>query len=263
MSAQAAKSEIEIRSCATLAEYEECVRIEHLIWGEDMALPSPIFVVAHHTGGQVLGAFDGPNMIGFTLGLVGLHAGQSPGKPYLHSHMTAVLQAYRDRGVGRRLKLFQRQDALKRGIELVEWTFDPLELKNAYFNLEGLGAVVRRFIPDCYGVTESPLHAGLPTDRLVAEWWLDCERVKSILADDPLPLKNLAARIAVPTALDEIKAADRAAASRIQKETREQFEKWLTKGYVVTGVETRGTTTEYILEQGNAIAGLQLPSFAG
>src|SRR5271154_2219268 len=68
MSAQAAKSEIEIRSCATLAEYEECVRIEHLIWGEDMALPSPIFVVAHHTGGQVLGAFDGPNMIGFTLG---------------------------------------------------------------------------------------------------------------------------------------------------------------------------------------------------
>ena len=158
-----AHHEIEIRHCATLAEYDECVRIEHLIWGEDIAVPSAIFVVAHHTGGQVLGAFASAapsgksRMVGFTLALAAIRSG----KPYLHSHMTAVLPEFRDRGVGRRLKLFQRQDALKRGIDLIEWTFDPLELKNAHFNLALLGAVARRFIPDCYGVTESPLHRGL------------------------------------------------------------------------------------------------------
>jgi predicted GNAT superfamily acetyltransferase len=194
-------------------------------------------------------------MVGFTLTLAGIRAG----KPFLHSHMTAVVPEFRDHGVGRRMKLFQRQDALKRGIELIEWTFDPLDLKNAHFNFVRLGAVARRFIPDCYGVTSSPLHAGLLTDRLVAEWWLSSERVKSILADDPIPLKGAAVRIGLPANLAEIKARDRAAAARVQAEAREQFQKWFAKGYVATGIETRGGTTEYILEPAGAIAGLRLP----
>ena len=169
--------EIEIRHCHSLPEYETCVDLELRIWGEQIAVPSAIFVVAHHTGGQILGAFDDDKMVGFTLALVGTRSG----KPFLHSHMTAVLPAYQNRGVGRRLKLFQRQDALKRDIRLVEWTFDPLELKNAHFNFVRLGAIAQRFIPDCYGITQSPLHAGLPTDRLVAEWWIDSDRVKNIL----------------------------------------------------------------------------------
>lgn len=251
--------EIEIRHCAALAEYEECVRLEHAIWGEEIAMPSAIFVVAHHTGGQVLGAFDGAasgaKMIGFTLALAGVRSG----KPFLHSHMTAVLPEFRDSGVGRRLKFFQRQDALKRGIDLVEWTFDPLELKNAHFNFERLGAVARRYIPDCYGVTASPLHGGLPTDRLVAEWWLDSARVKAILADDPMPLKNPAARIEVPTNFAAICTSDRAEAVRIQARVRAEFRKWFAKDYVATGVETRGGATEYILEPAASIAGLRLP----
>src|SRR5580704_2159848 len=180
--------DLDVRHCSKLAEYEECVRLEHAVWGEAIAVPSALFVVAHHTGGQVVGAFHDGKMAGFALALAAMRSG----KPFLHSHMTAVLAPFRDRGIGRRLKLFQRQDALKRGIDLIEWTFDPLELKNAYFNLEGLGAVVRRFIPNCYGVTESPLHAGLPTDRLVAEWWLGSERVKSILADNSPPANDSA-----------------------------------------------------------------------
>jgi predicted GNAT superfamily acetyltransferase len=253
------KHEIEIRHCASLAEYEECVRIEHFTWGEEIAVPSAIFVVAHHTGGQVLAAFeaasDGERMVGFTLALAGIRAGKS----FLHSHMTAVLPEFRDRGVGRRLKLFQRQDALQCGIDVIEWTFDPLEFKNAHFNFARLGAVARWYIPDCYGVTASPLHAGLPTDRLVAEWRLDSERVKSILADDPMPLKSPAARIGLSANLFEIRATDRAAAARIQAEVREQFQKWFAEGYVATGIETRGGMTEYILEPAGAIAGLCLP----
>lgn len=250
--------QIEIRHCASIPEYEECVRLEHVTWGEDIAVPSAIFVVAHHTGGQVIGAFDQGKMIGFTLAIAGVRGG----KLFLHSHMTAVLPEFRDRGVGRRLKLYQRQDALKRGIDLIEWTFDPLEFRNAHFNFVRLGAVARRYLPNCYGITASPLHAGLPTDRLVAEWWLNSERVKSILADNLSAAKGFVARISLPANIDEIRGSDREAALRIQTEAREQFTKRFAEGYVATAVESRNTQMDYILELRDAIAGLRLPEIA-
>jgi predicted GNAT superfamily acetyltransferase len=245
----------EIRLCHSLAEYEGCVRLQRAIWGEDVVVPSTIFVVAQHTGGQIIGAFAGAKMVGFTLALPGVR----DGRPFLHSHMTAVLAEYRDRGVGRRLKLFQRYDALKRGIRLVEWTFDPLELKNAYFNLVRLGAVARRYIQNCYGVTESPLHAGLPTDRLVAEWWLDSDRVKNILADNPLPVRGPAARVSLPSNIGAIKSSDREEGARHQERAREQLQKYFRAGCVVTSIETLDAMTEYILEPIASVAGLTLP----
>jgi predicted GNAT superfamily acetyltransferase len=245
---------VEIRHCATLAEYDECVRVEHLTWGEDIAVPSAMFVVAHHTGGQVLGAFADGKMVGFTLAF----AATRHGKLFLHSHMTAVLEKVRDRGVGRQLKLFQRQDALRRGIELIEWTFDPLEMRNAHFNLVRLGAVARRYIPDCYGVTESPLHRGLPTDRLVAEWWLASERVRGILADDAAPASDAAVRISLAAALPGAKPRKRTAALRIQSEARARFQKWFSQGYVATGAESGAGTSDYFLEPAGTIVGLRL-----
>lgn len=246
--------EIEVRHCHSLAEYDECVRLELITWGEAISVPIPLFVVAHHTGGQILGAFHGSRLVGFTMAL----AGTRPGQQFLHSHMTAVLPEFQNSGVGRRLKLFQREDALRRGIHLVEWTFDPLELKNAYFNLVRLGAVIRRYIPNCYGVTESPLHGGLPTDRLVAEWWLDSERVNSLLAGS-MPRISKAERIPVPTDISELKASDTSGAVRVQSKVREQFQHWFAKGYAVTSIESRGGNTDYILEPAQSIAGLTLP----
>ena len=120
-------------------------------------------------------------MAGFALAYPGIR----DGKPYLHSHMAAVLPEFRDLGIGRLLKLAQRDDALSRGISLIEWTFDPLQPRNAYFNLCRLGVVVRRYLIDVYGATSSPLHAGLPTDRLVAEWHLDSQRVADIVGGKP------------------------------------------------------------------------------
>lgn len=250
-------AEIEVRHCHSLPEYDECVRLERLTWGETITVPAAIFVVAHHSGGQVLGAFGDGRLVGFTLALAGLRGKQR----FLHSHMTAVLPEVQNRGVGRRLKLFQRQDGLKRGIPLVEWTFDPLELKNARFNLARLGAVVRRYLPDCYGVTNSPLHDGLPTDRLVAEWWLDSERVKGTLADDVPPANSALERISVPSNLAEIKKRDRAGGLRIQSAARVEFQQWFQKGYVATGIENRGDSTDYILEPRASIAGLRLEEF--
>jgi predicted GNAT superfamily acetyltransferase len=249
-----AAQEIEIRPCSSVAEFAECVRIEHAIWGETVAVPVPIFVVTQHSGGQVIGAFQNGKMVGFTLAFTALRAG----KRFLHSHIAAVLPAYRDRGVGRSLKIFQRQDALKRGIDLIEWTFDPLDLKNAYFNFVRLGAVARRYIPNCYGVTESPLHAGLPTDRLIAEWWLSSDRVKSVLANDLRPMGATVERIAIPKQFTAVRESDCAAAARIQSEAGEQFQSWFAKGYAANGVESGEGGTDYLLEPAARINGLNL-----
>jgi predicted GNAT superfamily acetyltransferase len=246
-----ARQEIEYRPCSSLADFAECVRIQHVVWGESISVPVPIFVVAHHTGGQVLGAFQDGRMIGFTQAFTALRAGKS----FLHSHVAGVLPQFRDRGVGRRLKLFQREEALRRGIDLIEWTFDPLELKNGYFNLVSLGAIVRRFIPNCYGVTDSPLHAGLPTDRLVAEWWVDSERVKEVLAGRRPALSAHGERIEIPLQLATLRETDRVAAARIQSQAREQFQYWFAKGYAATGVEKRDQATDYLLEPADAAAG--------
>ena len=117
--------------------------------------------------------------MGFAMALPGYR----DGKPYLHSHMLAVLSQYRNAGLGRRLKLAQRDDALARGFELMEWTFDPLEIKNAHLNIARLGAIARRYQRDIYGPSTSPLQGGLPTDRLIVEWWLRSERVRRVLGE--------------------------------------------------------------------------------
>jgi predicted GNAT superfamily acetyltransferase len=243
--AQAAAG-IEIRLCHTLAEYDDCLRLEQITWGTGILVPTAIFVVAQETGGQIIGAFDKKEMIGFTIALAAIHEGH----PSLHSHMTAVLEPYRDKGVGRALKLFQRQEALSRKIQLVEWTFDPLELKNARFNLIRLGAIIRRLIPNCYGITDSPLHKGMPTDRLVAEWWLDSPRANRITSGG-FPEHNApteSTRISVPNEISDLRTSDRAAAEKIQTKIREKFESNFANKMVVTAIESSPRTTDYILQ---------------
>jgi len=241
---------ITVRHCATLEEYRECVRLQLITWGEDLLTPSGLFVVARETGGQTLGAFAGDKMVGFTLGLAGLHGG----RPIIHSHMTAVLSEFRDRGIGRMLKLAQRNDALARGIHLVEWTFDPLELKNAHFNINRLGAVVKRYIPNCYGITESPLHAGLPTDRMMAEWYLDSKRVSGILGGKAPQPASGAEKISIPADISERKQAEPDAGARVQSEMREKFLEKMAKGFVVTGLEIGPKEASYIMEKAEDVA---------
>jgi predicted GNAT superfamily acetyltransferase len=190
-------TQIQIRKCTTLPDFHRCVQLQRAIWGESDLETEPYvtFVVANQTGGQVLGAFDGDTMIGFTMAIVGIRNKI----PYLHSHMTGVLPEYRDRKVGRSLKLFQREEALSRDIRFIEWTFDPLETRNAHFNLNRLGAIARTYIPNFYGVTTSPLHRNLPTDRLLAEWQLDSPRVIAAINDLSPDPTDSPAIIHIPT----------------------------------------------------------------
>jgi predicted GNAT superfamily acetyltransferase len=118
-------SAIVIRRCQGRDELRACVALQKEIWNFSDAelVPLRMFVVAEKVGGQVMGAFDGGEMVGFALSVPGTRSGHI----YLHSHMLAVRKDHRNGGLGRRLKLLQREDALARGIELIEWTFDPLE----------------------------------------------------------------------------------------------------------------------------------------
>jgi predicted GNAT superfamily acetyltransferase len=231
---------IVIRTCHALEELRRAVALQQEVWNFTDAelVPLRLFVVAEKVGGQVLGAFDGGEMVGFALAVPGVRGGH----PYLHSHMLAVRSDYRNGGLGRRIKLFQREEALERGIELIEWTFDPLEIKNAYLNIEKLGAIVRRYTINQYGITTSPLQGGLPTDRLIAEWWLKSERVNKLLSDGSVPRQEITTRISVPAAIYEWKAAaeTRDRAKAVQDRNREQFLKAFHDGLAVLGYERDG-----------------------
>jgi len=227
---------IEYAALTTQPEFKAAVDLQREIWGfaEIELLPVRLFVVANKIGGQTLGAFDGERMIGFCLAIPGLKAG---GKGYLHSHMLGVLPEYNNRGVGRMLKLAQREEALQRGIDLIEWTFDPLELKNAYFNIEKLGAIIRRYVPNQYGITSSLLHGGLPTDRCTAEWWIDGDRAHAAVNGRPMNRPAIEATIEVPNEIAELRKSDPKQAREIQQVIGERFQKLFGMGLAVIGFE--------------------------
>jgi len=228
---------IMLRRCHGLEELRACITLQKEVWNFTDAelVPLRMFVVADKVGGQVMGAFDGDDMVGFALSVPGTRSGHV----YLHSHMLAVRKDHRNGGLGRRLKLLQREDALARGIELIEWTFDPLEIKNAYLNIERLGAIARRYNINQYGITSSPLQGGLPSDRLIAEWWLKSKRVKTLLGTGKNPSFVSEISISVPAQIYEWKATPetRSKAQEVQERNREEFLRAFSRGLAVLGYE--------------------------
>jgi predicted GNAT superfamily acetyltransferase len=226
---------IELRHCKEITEFQACVGLQREVWNFADAdlIPVRMFVVASKIGGQVIGAFDGPTLVGFALSIPGARNGHT----YLHSHMLAVRETYRNGGLGRRLKLAQREEAITRGFELMEWTFDPLEIKNAYLNIEKLGAIVRRYTLNQYGASSSPLQGGLPTDRCVAEWWLTSKRVRDLLDEERSSVVDPEKTITVPSAIYEWKADPdrRDHAREVQLSNRQEFLNAFASGLAVLG----------------------------
>ena len=243
----AVKQEIRIRAMQEAQEMGVCVDLQQRIWGYAPldTVPDQIFIVAKKTGGQVMTAYEGDTPVGFALAFAAMRDGLT----YLHSHMVGVVEGYQNRGVGRLLKLAQREDALERGINLIEWTFDPLQLKNAHFNIERLGAIVRHYIPNLYGRTTSPLHAGLPTDRLVAEWWVRSQRVEDVLAGKARSTGSDCQHIAIPADIRRICRAEPLVAEKIQRDVREQFVANIAKGRAAVGFEFNKEQGTYLLER--------------
>ena len=168
------------RDLTTLEEFAEVVELERQIWGPGYVevVPVPILAVSVHRGGILIGAFDGDRMIGFVYSLPSI----KDKKPTQWSHMAGVLAEYRSAGLGRTLKVLQRERTLAMGLDLIEWTYDPLQAMNAHLNFAKLGVIVEEYAENIYGTSNSPLHQGNPTDRFVAEWWIRKPHVERRLA---------------------------------------------------------------------------------
>ncbi len=237
-------SQFEIRHCHTVDEFHQCVELQKTVWGFDDRdlIPVRMFVVARKVEGQIIAAFAPEGrMAGFCLAVPALHGEQV----YLHSHMLAVLPEFRRAGVGQLLKWEQRREALARGIKLIEWTFDPLEWKNAALNLNRLGAIARRYLPNIYGISSSPLHRGLPTDRLVAEWWLDSPRVRDAADGSQILVTTSAGRIDFDLTHSPTSSASNHSTESVQQHLRTKLLEAFAAGLAVTSFESaessRGT----------------------
>ncbi|HZI50530.1 MAG TPA: GNAT family N-acetyltransferase [Terriglobia bacterium] len=211
-----------IRELTRPDEFETCLDLQQdgFGWSERELMPSRFFVVSRHVGGLVLGAFDESKLVGFLSAIPGIRNG----KPYWHSHMLAVTSGSRDAGIGTQLKAAQKTEALKRGIRLIEWTFDPLVSRNAYLNIEKLGVIVRRYYPSFYEED---------SDRLIAEWWLD----------RPHPaIEGEQRRVTIP--------ADPALARAARVTVREAFQANINDDFYVAGFQRHGSTSDYIFIKG-------------
>ncbi|MEO8336849.1 MAG: hypothetical protein ABI664_17835 [bacterium] len=159
-------ADVRIRPVSSLQEFRACVDLQAEVWGQQYtdSVPASLLQVATYVGGVVLGAFTPTDeLVGFLFGLTGIDDGD-----IVHwSHLLGVRNSARDLGVGRLLKEAQRAELKLRGVKQMSWTFDPLVAKNAYLNLNRLGARVVEYVPNMYGTTTSPLHYGIPTDRLI------------------------------------------------------------------------------------------------
>jgi predicted GNAT superfamily acetyltransferase len=250
-----------IRECRGFDELQACVDLQIEVWGysDGDVIPRRVFLVAQKIGGQAIGAFDtslpgapedgdAASMVGFSFSLPGVKTGAKAGgktasgrpESYLHSHMLAVKDGYRDQSIGARLKLAQREDALARGFRRIEWTFDPVEIKNSFLNIHKLGAIVRRYEENFYGVSSSRLQGGLQTDRLVAEWWIATPHVMAAIQGKSLSAQGVRKddwleEIRVPAAIYRWKDEDehRHLAQQVQAENRIRFQRAFSQGLAV------------------------------
>lgn len=272
---------IRVRPLTTWPELQACAALQEQVWGEDFSerVPPTVLWAARRLGGVVSGAFDPDGrLIGFVFGMTGVQGG----RPVHWSDMLAVVPEYRNRGIAQRLKLHQREEALRRGVDTIYWTFDPLESKNAYLNLSRLGGVASEYWRDAYGESDSPLHRGIGTDRLIIEWPIASPRVVQRLEGElppptftdiePLPAVNavrpgkhglesteadlgLAAeriRLVIPADIQGLKAASPALAAEWRRVTRAAFETYLGKGYRAVEVVQQDDRSHYLLERSRA-----------
>jgi len=274
---------VEIRPIENHDEYRAIEQLQREIWGaaDVEIIPHDLLLTAHKNGGVLLGAFDTASVagkdrpIGFVFGFVGL---RPDGRLKHCSHIAGVVSAYRDRDVGYALKLAQRQRVLAQGIDLITWTFDPLESRNAYFNFHKLGATCHTYLRNLYGEMRDHLNAGLPTDRLQVDWPIASPRVEARLrgevsaltpsvlraegvsllnappSGDPLrppgqvlPLEGDLVLAQVPADFQALKANDLGLARVWRQHTRALFEAAFAQGYVVTDLLVEKGQSYYLL----------------
>ena len=244
-------NDVEIRECTTLEELAACVDLQRTVFALPEIELSPVrhFVVTKNAGGFVLGAFSGGELIGFVLSVPAFLWDDKA----FYSHMTAVRADFQSHGIGAKLKWAQRARALELGVQHVKWTFEPWKARNAYFNLEKLGAIVSEYQPNFYGVdyttySTGGVPIGLASDRLFAEWHLESEKVVTLAAGSFLlePQKP-EVEIVVPLDWAALVASDSNAAIEEQKRLKAEFVPAFERGLIGRGFVRDEHYPKYLL----------------
>lgn len=257
---------LEIKPIRSLFDLKRTHNLQRHTWGHRdlMVIPFTQMISAQRCGGTLLGAYLNGELVGFVYGYMGL----SGGTLYLFSQRMGVLPSVQSKGIGTALKLAQREQMLRQGVDLIVWTYDPLEGKSAMVSLEKLGGIVRTYVRDIYGSIDNPLQAGLATDRFLLEWHLMSDRVRERIRGDvprsspqgwladssyrlinyanwdselprpiaaDLELDDAVLLVQVPSNLQAIKRRDLAVARGWRTTTRAIFETYFRRGYAVTG----------------------------
>jgi predicted GNAT superfamily acetyltransferase len=270
---------MEIRKLSTPDEFLEAETIQRTVWHfpDREIVPLNELVVLQKHGGHVFGAFDKGKMTAFCFGCPAYR----DGKVYHYSRMLGVVPGSQDSGIGFTMKLKQRDYVLEQGLDLVVWTFDPLQSRNAYLNIEKLGCVIHEYSVNLYPESGSQFNAGLESDRFTPEWWIASQRVKDRIAGkkpkhdleeyepaletrahdagwrDPVAVKEaLKERVSIeiPDDIDALKKDNLALAQAWRSRTREAFQAYFERGYVVMGFASKPEPDRrrsfYLLEKG-------------
>jgi predicted GNAT superfamily acetyltransferase len=232
-----------IRPITELHEFQQCFDLQRDVFGAADAdlFPVRFYIVLNSIGGLILGAFEDDTLTGYLSTMPAIRDGVA----YWYSQVMAVRKYYWNAGTAEKLKIAQRDAARQRGIKRIEWTFDPLESKNAYLNIAKLGVIVRRYHVNYYGRIESQLHAGLDTDRLVAEWWIDKPRIET-----PGDVR----RVHIPADIQTLKKENLKSAEDLQLRVREEFLKNFEEDYFVARFDRKGDWGEYLFLPGASSA---------
>ncbi len=231
------EKKLEIRECATLDDLAECVQLQRDVFALPEVELSPVrhFVVTKNAGGFTLGAYEGDRLAGFVLSVPAVMRGERA----FYSHMTGVRPEYQSHGIGAKLKWAQRERALAEGVRFIKWTFEPVKARNAYFNLEKLGAMVSEYQQNFYGTDYGTAPEtkgksfGLASDRLFAEWHLESEKVRALAAGQVwLDTAKPVVEIAIMNDWTELVARDPEAALAEQMRVRAEFEVAFADGLV-------------------------------
>lgn len=250
--AAANETAIEIRECITIDEFERCITLQRDVFGfPDIEVsPRRHFIVSRRSGGWVLGAFVGDDLVGFVHQMAAVDGVEVFG----YSHMLAVHRLYQNKGVGARLKWAQRERAVTEGRTLIRWTWEPLQARNAHFNLNRLGVVVHSYAVNFYGTdysvprSEIAKAPGIDSDRLFAEWELTSDRVEAIARGDNMKTPaRPAATIEIPANWYGLIKDDAAAARREQLRVRSEFENAFADRLICTGFDRDAVPPRYLL----------------
>lgn len=245
-------NEIEIREVTTVEDLAECVALQREVFASPDLEISPVrhLIVTRHAGGWTLGAYRDAKLVGFVLSVPMFRNGTERA---FYSHMTAVRQEFQNLRIGARLKWAQRERALREGINYIKWTYQPVQARNAFFNLERLGVTIRTYMPNFYGTdySTSPEQneaVGLDSDRLFADWQLDAPKVVALSKGERFTETGTAARtIEIPNNWNNLVATNPEKAVAEQTRIKREFQKAFAEGLICKGFERSETSPRYLL----------------